>query len=227
MMDIIKGITKTRLEARMAQQADTNHTHQIGEYHRVCGSAVGVVFATDTSTTPPIAEGCGDVPRALQVHGEVPVVCQVVDACCRAQLTEVFVVTVPEMSDGVSREVHRAKRKKNSSDVQVVALDQWALDDRAREAADIEVFGLNFAELELAGGLAGTVLGGFERVVVVSGDNVDLTADKVYDACLHAANNPGALALSAGEPGDPIEPYVFDASLFDDLENRARSLRNA
>ena len=226
MMDIIKGITKTRLEARMTQQADMNHTHQIGEYHRVCGSAVGVIFATDTSAVPQIAEG-SSLPRALQVHGEVPVVCHVVDACCRAQLTEVFVVTVPEMSDGVSREVHRAKRKKNSSDVQVVALDQWALDDRAREAADIELFGLNFAELELAGGLAGTVLGGYERVVVVSGDNVDLTADDVYDACLRAIENPELMAAAAGESGAPREPYVFASGLFDDLENSARQLQNA
>lgn len=206
-----------------------------GEFLSVCGQTVAVVLALDESTTPLVvqydeadrepvvcapANGALPVPRPVQEFEGMPAVCHVVDACCTAQMRDVFVVTTPALSDAASRAIYSAKRKKNGPNVQIVAVEEYALVDRTREAANFKMFDLSFGEIELARGLAGTEFDGYDNVVIVSADNVRVTADHIYELCLDALDHPEADAIASWISWLRRPPYLFTRAFLDSIEER-------
>ena len=106
---------------------------EIGEYNRVCGRTVGIVLALEDSTTPLVVQfddpdekpvvcapeqGGAPVPRPVQRFEGKAAVNIVLEACQKAQMTEVFVVADQKIADAVKNvygetiEVPAAKEKK-------------------------------------------------------------------------------------------------------------------
>ena len=208
---------------------------EIGEYNRVCGRTVGIVLALEDSTTPLVVQfddpdekpvvcepeqGGAPVPRPVQRFEGKAAVNIVLEACQKAQMTEVFVVADQKIADVVSQAVYSTKHVNRGSDYQVLSIDKRVLLDQTCKAANFKMFDVPFGVLELARGLANTVPAGYDNVVIVSADNVRVTADHIYEVCLDAFEHPEVEAVSSWIQKLRRPPYVFSREFLEGLEER-------
>ncbi len=208
---------------------------EIGEYNRVCGRTVGIVLALEDSTTPLVVQfddpdekpvvcapeqGEAPVPRPVQRFEGKAAVNIVLEACQKAQMTEVFVVADQKIADAVSQAVYSTKHVNRGSDYQVLSIDKRVLLDQTRKAANFKIFDVPFGVLELARGLAGTVPAGYDNVVIVSADNVRVTADHIYEVCLDAFEHPEVDVVASWVQWLRRPPYVFSREFLEGLEER-------
>ena len=208
---------------------------EIGEYNRVCGRTVGIVLALEDSTTPLVVQfddpdekpvvcapeqGGAPVPRPVQRFEGKAAVNIVLEACQKAQMTEVFVVADQKIAEAVSQAVYSTKHVNRGSDYQVLSIDKRVLLDQTRKAANFKMFDVPFGVLELARGLSNTVPAGYDNVVIVSADNVRVTADHIYEVCLDAFEHPEVEAVSSWIEKLRRPPYVFSREFLEGLEER-------
>ena len=201
----------------------------------MCGRTVAIVLAMEESTTPlvvtpddpeqePIvcepAPGEPPVARPLQRYKDQPAVIWPVESARRAQMNEVFVVSSPALTEGVSNAVYGTKRKGGGSQLQLVEADPAALVERTREAASFEMFGIPFGILEIARALAQTELDGYDNVVILNADNVRITADHLYELCLDAYEHPEAEAIASWISWLRRLPYLFSRDFLESMEER-------
>lgn len=206
-----------------------------GEYFDACGRMVAIVLALEESTEPLVVQfdeegaepfvckpeaGKPPVARPLQVYDDMPAVCKVVESCCHAQFNEVFVVTTSALADSVSWAVQTAKRKKNASPVQVLALDTEVLLEQTRKAANFKMFDLPFGVIELVRGVAGTVVDGYDGAVVICADNVRVSADHLYELCRDANEHPEAEVIASWISWLRRPPYLFKREFLESIEER-------
>ena len=224
-----------RAEHQPVEGAVYRPKRDTGHFFNVCGRTVAVVLALEESTEPLVVQfedsdkeavtcvpgqGKSASPRPLQVFDGSPAVCHVVDACCRAQVNEVFVVAANSFANDVSWAVEMGKRKKNASPVQVVGIDPPVLLDQTRKAANFTMFDVPFGVLELVRGLAGTLLDGYDNALVLNADNVRITADHIYELCLDAAEHPEAEVVASWISWLRRPPYLFTRAFLEGLEER-------
>ena len=137
------------------------------------------------------------MPRPVQRFEGKAAVNIVLEACQKAQMTEVFVVADQKIAEAVSQAVYSTKHVNRGSDYQVLSIDKRVLLDQTRKAANFKMFDVPFGVLELARGLSNTVPAGYDNVVIVSADNVRVTADHIYEVCLDAFEHPEVEAVSS------------------------------
>lgn len=139
----------------------------------------------------------------------------------RSQMTEVFVVVAPSMSDDVSIAVNSNRRKGNGATSQIVEVDSLALEQRTREFSDFEMLGVPFGVLEVARALGDSALDGYDNVVLVDADNVRVETVHYYELCKNALEHPEAEALEAPIEGLEHGPILFTREFLQDIEKLA------
>ena len=208
----------------------------IEEMRSTCSDTVALVLATDAEKTPLIVQsddsraqpvvcemGASGVPvvRPLQLFEGEPVLSHVIRELSRAQVSSIYVLCIPELSQEVRSVAYGIRRRRNDPEVHVFEVDLSAMLERTRAAGDIEVFGVWYAVLEIARALAGEGLGRCDSVLIMRADQPRIVGEHVYELCDDLRKRPGTDVVASQIRRLRQPPYLFATDFLDRLCEQA------
>ena len=195
-----------------------------------CGDAVALILATELGTEPLIvaAEHPGEepitcitpepgvpAPRPLQLFEGEPLVVRAVSMALRSQVSMVYVLTDPTISQRVNHALMSVKKHKSDPFVQVVECEPQAMRERQRQVKGAEVFGIPFALLEIARAFVGSGLARNEAAIIVPCDLARVTEDHLFELVADYHAHPGTDIVASWVQWLRRPPFLFSADFLD------------
>ena len=229
------GASMMRMEHQPSDEPVVRKKRGQNELRVECGGSIGFVLALETGTTPLVvqfddpemkpvvcapAEGGDPVARPLQLFDGRPAVCWTLEACCQAQMAAVYVIAADEIAERVRDALAADDFDRRGVDVRVVASGSAALVERTAALANFKMFDLSSGVITLVRDLAEEAPESYENVVVLSADNVRVTAEHLYELCADAHEHPEAEVVSSWIAWLRRPPYLFTRDFLLSLEDR-------
>lgn len=224
-----------RTEHQPSEKPVVRKAHDDKELRMVCGSSIGFVLALETGTTPLVvqfddpeakpvvcapAERADPVPRPLQPFEGRPAVCWALEACCQAQMAAVYVIAAGAIADQVRDAIASDDFDRYGVDVRVVTSDPAELVERTAALANFKMFDLSSGVIALVRDLAEGAPETYGSAVVLSADNVRVTAEHLYELCADAHEYPEAEVVSSWIAWLRRPPYLFTRGFLTSMESR-------
>ncbi len=204
------------------------------QMRETCRNTIAFVMAFDTSTTPlevqfddpeqdrvicEPEDETDPVPRPLQTYKGIPCVQWAIEAACRARVSSVIVIASVQLEREISDVA--AHCDTCGVDVRVVTRNPLLEREDTLAASNLEIFGVPYGRLAAMLTWAAEADESFERILVMSCDQVRVGARHLYEVLSDALHHPESGVVTSWIQFFPRTPLVISRGFTENLESSA------